>query len=900
MVSGKLIRLRRNLNFHADARGVMKFLNIKITVVIIVFLSILRGISFSADKAGPFYSGADPVIIGRGGNGVAETGTAGFMLNPATASQLERVLFTASYGSVAGDYKFPAATLLIPGVYGVFGLGFGYYSGSIGEIDSTGYMFTLGLAKEITSYFMFGLSVNGVYWSGDETSFYGGIKPGFIMKFDGTDSYSRFGIFNPALGVSADLGFATGDEASINSATVGYNFDFFKTNNFSLGWYNEFSAVDNFGAYPFRFGVECEVAQSWHIRAGAVVPETYSYMTYTYGAGYTFTGDIFGFSLDYALAFSGEEGVSHYAGIKIEYGTLDRDAPSIKVRPDYTYISPNYDGIQDHATFDIDVTDRSRIKGWRLQVTDERDIVVREFKVSEREMEENLTPLLFVKRFFSSRDSLTVPEAVMWDGSDASGKKLPDGNYRYHFFAWDERDNIAPVKSGYMVIDTTEPDAKLDADSLIFSPNGDGNKDTLVIRQKIISAPDDKWKGEIKNSNGAVVVAYDWDGANIPSKLVWNGSGADGNLLPDGIYYYTITSSDKAGNSTAASVKEIILTTVTDIADLRPSAEYFSYRSSKEKSIRFFPDLSSVKGMEKWEVAISDSDGDTVRTIGGTGQVTSFVDWDCLDEKGEKLDDGDYYASLSVWYNSGNNPVSYKKKIIFDGTAPEVKISHSPEFFSPDGDGENDYLVINTSAKDNGEVAGWEIGVYNESGMLFKKFAGKGPSPESFKWDGIADNGEPVESASDYNIQFTAVDAAGNISQTAADRFAVDILVIVTERGLKMRISNIEFAFGSAVLRKRGTKILDRVYQILEKYKNYSVVIEGHSDDIGSEGTNLALSEKRALAVRDYLVKKGTSAERLKYVGMGESSPFYPNTNEENRRRNRRVEFLLVKDDAEK
>jgi outer membrane protein OmpA-like peptidoglycan-associated protein len=83
------------------------------------------------------------------------------------------------------------------------------------------------------------------------------------------------------------------------------------------------------------------------------------------------------------------------------------------------------------------------------------------------------------------------------------------------------------------------------------------------------------------------------------------------------------------------------------------------------------------------------------------------------------------------------------------------------------------------------------------------------------------------------------------------------------------------------------------VYQILEKYSSYDIVIEGHTDDIGAEEYNLTLSEKRAMAVKDYLVRKGTKPERLKYVGMGESLPFYPNTNDENRRRNRRVEFLL-------
>ncbi len=137
------------------------------------------------------------------------------------------------------------------------------------------------------------------------------------------------------------------------------------------------------------------------------------------------------------------------------------------------------------------------------------------------------------------------------------------------------------------------------------------------------------------------------------------------------------------------------------------------------------------------------------------------------------------------------------------------------------------------------------------------------------------------------------------MSEKATGKIAVDILVVVTERGLKIRISNIEFDFGSSSIRKRGRGILDRVYKILEKYGSYDIVIEGHTDDVGSEEYNLKLSEKRALAVRDYLINKGTKPERLRYVGMGESLPFYPNTNDENRRRNRRVEFLLNRKKAE-
>ncbi len=854
----------------------------------------------ASEKGGPFLSGADPVVLGRGGTGVSVTGADSFMLNPASVSLAERASFSVDYGSLDGDYVFPYTSLLMPGAYGVLGLGLGCFQGSPGDVDSTGYMFTMGLSKEITSGFLFGLAFNGLYWDAAGNNFYIGVMPGIILKFDSSDSYNGFGIFNPATGFSAGLGYASSDEADLNSVTLGYSFGFYRSQNYILGFYNDISAINGFGSYPVKFGFQWDYNSAWHVRLGAALPESYSYMAWTAGAGYTFTGETSGLALDYAFTWSGEEGVSHYAGVRFEYGSLDREPPVIEITPDYTCISPNYDGIQDEVMFDIEVNDSSRIKGWRLQITDERDMVVREFTVSEREMEDSLTPLSFLERFVTRKDALTVPGSILWDGTDATGKKLPDGRYRFYFYAWDARDNIAPVKSGYIVIDTTSPEAALETESLIFSPNGDGNKESLVIKQKIVTSKEDIWRGEIKNAEGIPILVYEWDGTNVPSKFVWLGKGPDDKPVPDGVYYYSLASTDSAGNRTYAAVKEIILTTVTDVADIRPAVEYFSYTASADKYIRFFADVSSNKGMERWEITISEPDGDPVKVISGTGQVSSFVDWDCRDLENKKLDDGEYYVRLSVWYSSGNNPASYPKKIIFDNSAPDIDISHSPGLFSPDGDGENDYLTISTSAKDYSGVANWEIGIYTESGLLFRKFTGKGTPPESFRWDGLNDKGDLVESASDYTIQFFAVDAAGNVSATETDNLPVDVLVVVTERGLKIRISNIEFGFGSAVIKKRGTKILDRVYEILEKYSSYKVVIEGHSDDVGDEEVNLALSEKRALAVRDYLVKKGTDPARLRYVGMGESMPFYPNTNDENRRRNRRVEFLLIKEKSDK
>lgn len=203
---------------------------------------------------------------------------------------------------------------------------------------------------------------------------------------------------------------------------------------------------------------------------------------------------------------------------------------------------------------------------------------------------------------------MIVPEKILWDGSGVSGIKLPDGKYKYYFYAWDSRDNIAPVKSGVLAIDSTSPVIDIKADSMIFSPNGDKKKDTLVIHQKIVSSPEDTWIGEIKNSDGITVSSYKWEGSDVPDKFVWNGTGDSGSALPDGLYYYTVSSSDKAGNRASAALREIILTTKMEIADIRFENEYFSYLREEKSLIKFFPDLSSVKGLERWEISITDSE----------------------------------------------------------------------------------------------------------------------------------------------------------------------------------------------------------------------------------------------------------------------------------------------------
>lgn len=104
------------------------------------------------------------------------------------------------------------------------------------------------------------------------------------------------------------------------------------------------------------------------------------------------------------------------------------------------------------------------------------------------------------------------------------------------------------------------------------------------------------------------------------------------------------------------------------------------------------------------------------------------------------------------------------------------------------------------------------------------------------------------------------------------------------------------FAFDSDTLQASAPAELDRVIEKLAARPTARLSIEGHTDDVGETDYNLALSERRAQAVKAYLVQKGILASRIDARGLGESRPIVPNDSDEGRRKNRRVELVLASD----
>jgi outer membrane protein OmpA-like peptidoglycan-associated protein len=122
----------------------------------------------------------------------------------------------------------------------------------------------------------------------------------------------------------------------------------------------------------------------------------------------------------------------------------------------------------------------------------------------------------------------------------------------------------------------------------------------------------------------------------------------------------------------------------------------------------------------------------------------------------------------------------------------------------------------------------------------------------------------------------------------------VDIHAIEPAVGTRVRLDNVQFDFDKATLKPGYEKELDKLVDLMTDFPFLRVEIEGHTDDEGSDAYNLKLSDDRAKAVADHLLKEKIDPERVTWKGYGEGKPLKPNDTEENRAINRRVEFRVI------
>jgi outer membrane protein OmpA-like peptidoglycan-associated protein len=177
--------------------------------------------------------------------------------------------------------------------------------------------------------------------------------------------------------------------------------------------------------------------------------------------------------------------------------------------------------------------------------------------------------------------------------------------------------------------------------------------------------------------------------------------------------------------------------------------------------------------------------------------------------------------------------------------------------------------------------------------------------------DARADARDQRDAANDANVRSAMAQAdAGNqrmiadaarrsdaVAQDNAQQLQMQVDELnarMTDRGMVVTLGDLIFATGTADLNSGGNVHLEKLAAFLEKYPNRTARIEGYTDNVGGIDYNIGLSERRADAVRAYLVSQGVNPDNLTTYGKGMSDPIGDNSSAIGRQQNRRVEVVIA------
>ncbi len=499
---------------------------------------------------------------------------------------------------------------------------------------------------------------------------------------------------------------------------------------------------------------------------------------------------------------------------------------------------------------------------------------------------------------------VALPERFSWNGRTQGGGRAEEGRYRATLEVEYRHGNRPAASTTAFLLDTTPPALELAASHEIFSPDGDGRRDTVSVRQSSDAA--EGWRGRITAESGEVIREYGW--TDRTAAFEWDGTDIAGNVVADGRYRYTVEGTDAAGNTARGELAAIEVDTRTarifvtlDRRTISPNGDGVDDR------LEIGMIASRQDGAEYRLVEIVDESGTVVETFRSEAvELRETLVWDGLID-GVPIADGRYAVRFSVGFRNGALPRVSSPELVVDTAGPELAVNLAGLPFSPDNDGLNDELGIGLTTADASDIAEWSFEILDRTNAPFQQFDGSARPRSELVWDGRSNDGELVISAEDYPYRFSAVDTTGNRSEVTGT-IPIDILVVRDGDLLRIQISNINFEPNSPELQldpatEQGAKnisVLDRLVEVFDKYRTYEIRVEGHAVNLSGtaeeEREELEpLSTARADTVRDALVERGMDIERISVEGRGGTAPIVPHTDRENRWKNRRVEFILIR-----
>lgn len=593
---------------------------------------------------------------------------------------------------------------------------------------------------------------------------------------------------------------------------------------------------------------------------------------------------------------AGNTGVSQTT----ELVTFDTTEAQLLLAVSDTAFSPNGNKVKDTITF--------------TPVTATKDVVSYDFSIKNKAG----------KAVYTVKESKKLPVNFVWDGKDDSKILCSDGMYFAQLSVLAANGSTASASTQNFELDTLAPNLTAETPWSFFAPSGNGAQKNIPVTIKECSA-EKLWVAEVRDAKDKAVKKFSWNGSK--ESFAWDGTDESGNLAANGKYNIVIFSTDDAGNSFSTELKGITLDNRETKAYITAEYEGISPNNDGYLDTQKFEIRTSVAdNIKSWNFDVRKEDGTSVYALSekDSANLPAAINWNGAGKDGLACE-GTFTGTLEVVYNNGNKVSAVSSPFICTATAPKLTVKTAPEYFSPDNDGVDDDLYIKLAGSTKAKIKNWSFVIKDPKGKDFWKTSGKSQITERIIWDGLSNlqkdvngNAERVQSAMDYPYEFTVTDNLG-MTSTVKGVIPVDVLVIRDGNLLKMAVPSIIFESDAANFQtanakldadkvSNNIKVLNRIADILKKFKDYKVTIVGHAnkitdnteeetvDNLAQWGrASMPLSKERADAIKVYLTKRGVNATALSTEGMGGTKPVVNPKDKDNNWKNRRVEFILQK-----
>ena len=753
-----------------------------------------------------------PSMAGRGGFTTSQGGAPASALNPAAEGEAQRIIFDLGYLALLGlgsEDGFGSAINLgaiIPTRYAVFG-------GSVRFLHSpfdsfplgTSFSANLNAAKEIFPRMSVGAGLNIGYSNLDNFGLTLSADLGFRYNVGNLGPLENFTwavvarslglskippMFTPAGGVSFDFFRIPGEGGGPDPLRMSFAADLmFPTLQNMAGKAGlqlliaEFISISTSTQFNIRESVSpidsppsaipsIGLGVNWSLRPGGrrIVRDTLPS-----------DGEL---ALDLAAKplYSGVWAMG--GGLTWTVGVADSNPPVITINYDAPmWISPNNDGLADYLEFPISIRDERYVMEWIFEISDETGATVREIRNREiRPQTQGVQNI--IDRLRAVRGGVEIPPTLRWDGVFDSGEIAPDGRYFFTITATDDNGNTSTIGPFEVNVDNTPPEITLepfDIDNAmnIFSPGDEGDKPTLTIIPS--GSREELWTAGIYDASGARVRTFVFIDAE-PPPIVWDGTDSDGLIVPDGIYTFRISSTDRARNSGSAYLTNIIVNTIRPHVGLLISAAYFSPNGDGiQDTMNFTLDVPVQEGIVSWNLQIIDAVGEIQRNITGGSNIPARFEFDGRDNAGRLLPEAVFSGILSVRYQNGHLSSAVSPPFTLDITPPQVAIQIDgraqlpghPDVFAPNTDSPRNELFIFQQGSSELSWIGEVRRADAPAGPAVRTFRFTGTPPSRIMWDGITDAGSLAPDGF-YIYELFSTDSAGNTGRSNIVRFEIN------------------------------------------------------------------------------------------------------------------------------